>query len=231
MLLLALDTSSAVSAAVHDGTRLLAGRTVHDPRRHAELLAPAVQDVLAEAGVTRRDLTHVVAGTGPGPFTGLRVALVSARTLGLALGLPVHGVCSLDALARAAVRTGLGGAGGADLVVATDARRKEVYWARYAAVLDDGDVRRLEGPHVGRPADVPVDGAVCVGRGAGLYPEHLGGPPGPAHGPTATDPDAADLAALAAVRLARGVTLDAPEPLYLRRPDAVEPGAPKRVLR
>jgi tRNA threonylcarbamoyl adenosine modification protein YeaZ len=223
VLLLALDTSSAVSAAVHDGDRVLAERTVYDPRRHAELLVPTVEEVLGEAGVARQQLTAVVVGVGPGPFTGLRVALVTGRTLGLALGLPVHGICSLDALALQALRFLRKQDG--ELLVATDARRKEVYWARYAA--DDGAPVRLCGPEVSRPADVPTDGAVCVGRGAVLYPDLLGGPGADAP----LDPQAGALAELAAVRLASGARLEPPDPLYLRRPDAVVPAERKRVLR
>ena len=227
MLILALDTSAAVSAAVHDGAGVLAERSTYDPRRHAELLVPSVEAVITEAGVHRRDLTDLVVGTGPGPFTGLRVGLVTARTLALTLGLPVHGLCSLDALALQALRD-LGLAG--ELVVATDARRREVYWARYTSVDDGvgGDLpRRLAGPAVARPGDVPVGGAPCVGRGAVLYPEQLPGPGGSAP----QDPSAAALAELAAVRLAAGDVLDDPQPLYLRRPDAAEPAERKRVLR
>ncbi|WP_408606364.1 tRNA (adenosine(37)-N6)-threonylcarbamoyltransferase complex dimerization subunit type 1 TsaB, partial [Cellulomonas bogoriensis] len=97
---LVLDTSADITVTLVDGDgAVLADRCVAEPRRHAELLAPLVTEVLTEAGVDRRDLTAVVAGTGPAPFTGLRAGLVTARTLGLALGVPVHGVCSLDAIA------------------------------------------------------------------------------------------------------------------------------------
>lgn len=222
MLILAVDTSAAVSAAVHDGDRLLAERTTYDPRRHAELLAPSIEDVLREAGADRRDLTDIAVGTGPGPFTGLRVGLVTARALGLALDLPVHGICSLDALALQAFRDGVGGA---ELLVATDARRREVYWARYV-MGDDALPHRTSGPAVARPADVPVDGAVCVGRGSVLYAEHLPGPDASAP----LDPAASALAELAAVRLRVGEALDDPQPLYLRRPDAAQPAERKRVL-
>src|SRR6478609_6422664 len=96
--------------------------------KHAEQLAPLIERALAEAGIVRQDLTAIAAGIGPGPYTGLRVGLVTARTLGFVLDLPVYGVCSLDALAVEAVETG---AVDRDFVVATDARRKEVYLARY----------------------------------------------------------------------------------------------------
>lgn len=95
MLLLAFDTATpAVTAAVHDGTAVLAQTYQVDARRHGELLLPAIGRVLAEAGVDKRELTAIAVGVGPGPYTGLRVGLVTAAALGHALELPVHGVCS-----------------------------------------------------------------------------------------------------------------------------------------
>jgi tRNA threonylcarbamoyl adenosine modification protein YeaZ len=232
--LLALDTSSAaVTAAVHDGRAALAERSVLDARRHAELLAPTIAEVLAAAGITAADLTVVVTGVGPGPFTGLRVGVVTARVLGAVLGVPVHGICSLDALAEAAVAGVAAEAAaapdrlpGTEFLVATDARRKEVYWARYAVV--GGFATRVEGPNVAAAADVPRQGLPVVGRGAVLYPDALG----PASGPL--EPSAAALATIAVRALRPGAApagvLLSPEPLYLRRPDAVEPGGRKRVL-
>lgn len=220
MLLLGIDTSAAVSACVHDGERVLAHETAYDPRRHAELLAPMVTEVLARAGVDRSQLTGIAVGAGPGPFTGLRVGLVTARTLGLVLGVDVHGVCSLDALAAEALERDPGTLG-EGFVVATDARRREVYWARY-----DSGGARVDGPHVGPAADVARDGLPAVGRGAVAYREALPGPDGP------LDAGAGHVAALVARGLAGGpVELLAPEPLYLRRPDAAPPGARKPVLR
>jgi tRNA threonylcarbamoyladenosine biosynthesis protein TsaB len=222
---LALDTSGAVSVAVHDGTAVVAARHVHDPRRHAELLVPMVQEVLDESRIDRHDLAAVAVGTGPGPFTGLRVGLVTARTLSLALGVPVHGVPSLDALALQ-VAAGRVVPPGTDMVVATDARRREVYWGRYL-VLAGPDARRLSGPAVDRPAEVPVGGAPCFGRGAAVHPGVL---PGPAEAlrDDLLDASATAVATLAVRRLAAG--LPGPdEPLYLRRPDAVEPGPRRRA--
>ena len=226
VLLLAVDTSGpAVTAALHDGHRVVARAHHDEPRRHAERLAPAVAEVLAAAGRVPADLTAVIAGVGPGPFTGLRVGVVTARVLGAALGIPVHGICSLDALALAAP------AGLPAFLVATDARRREVHWARYRRDAA-GRAVRVDGPHVAAPADVPVAGLPVVGRGAALHPQWLGEPAG-----TVPDVDAADLATLAATALAPGAdatdvaVLLPPDPLYLRRPDAVEPGARKRVLR
>ncbi len=223
MLLLALDTATpAVTVALHDGTRVLAEATAHDARRHGELLGPGIAQVLAEAGADRRDLTDVVAGTGPGPFTGLRVGLVTGRTLALALGLRLHGVCSLDALAARAVLEGATGLGGG-FVVATDARRREVYWAAYEG-SDVAGLGRVSGPSVDRPDDVRLAGRPVVGRGAELYPHALG----PAHGPL--DPSGAAMAELVVAGLAAGRTFDELEPRYLRRPDVAEPVARKSAL-
>lgn len=214
MLLLALDTSgAAVTAALHDGTRVVAGRSTLDARRHAELLAPSIEAVLAEAGAAPRDLTAVAVGVGPGPFTGLRAGVVTARVLGFALGVEVHGVCSLDALALQVARAG---EGTGRFVVATDARRRELYWAVYA--VTGGVPSRVAGPSVTAPEEVPGDLAV-FGRGATLRPDLFTPPPG------ALDVDAGAVAELAVL----GVGLLAPEPLYLRRPDASPPGERKRV--
>ena len=211
-MLLAFDTATpAVTVALHDGERVVASQTVVDARRQGELLAPAITAVLDEAWVPRQDVTAIAVGVGPGPFTGLRVGLVTARTLGLVLDVPVYGVCTLDVLAVEAVDTG---AVTGPFVVATDARRKEVYWASY-----DETGARLDGPHVSRPGDVATDAPV-VGAGALLYPEAFPHAVGPEH------PDAGVLARV--VTDERAELLD-PEPLYLRRPDAAAPGKPKRV--
>lgn len=208
MLLLALDTATpAVTVALHDGTDVVASSAQVDARRHGELLLPAVDRLLAVAGLRLDAVTGIVVGVGPGPYTGLRVGLMTADTFGLALGVPVYGLCTLDGLAYASDLEG-------PFVVATDARRKEVYWARYA------DARtRLSGPAVDRPADIAdeVAGLPAVGAGALLYPDAF---------PNAHEPEhvsAAALAGLAVERLAAGEELPAPRPLYLRRPDAQVP--------
>jgi tRNA threonylcarbamoyl adenosine modification protein YeaZ len=205
--LLAMDTATpAITVALAEGDRVLAESTVLDPRRHGELLAPAIAQVLATAGVDRTALRTVAVGVGPGPFTGLRVGLVTARMLGAALGIPVVGVCTLDALGYASGQAGR-------YRVATDARRREVYWAAY-----DGLVR-VDGPHVGPAADVTGEGPV-VGAGALLYPDVLG--PG-------VEPEHPSAVALARWVAAGRPTLP-PDPLYLRRPDAAPPGPRKSVL-
>ncbi|MFF7413651.1 tRNA (adenosine(37)-N6)-threonylcarbamoyltransferase complex dimerization subunit type 1 TsaB [Streptomyces lydicus] len=216
MLLLALDTATpAVTVALHDGTGILAESRQVDARRHGELLLPAVDRVLAEAGRKLDEVSEIVVGVGPGPYTGLRVGLVTAATFGAVLDVPVHGLCTLDGLAYASGLT-------EPFVVATDARRKEVYWARYA------DARtRLTEPAVDRPADLAdqVAGVPAVGAGALLYDTVFTGVrrEGPEH------QSAAALAALAAEKLAAGEELLPPRPLYLRRPDAQVPANYKVV--
>lgn len=217
MLLLAFDTATpAVTVALHDGTRVLAEESAVDARRHGELLAASIQQVLAAAGAVPGDLTGIAVGVGPGPYTGLRAGLVTARVLGSALGVPVHGACTLDVIARAAASL-TGGTPGRDFVVATDARRKEIYWARYTAAG-----QRVSGPEVSAPGEA---GACCqvAGEGALLYPAELGPPIEPRY------PSAAWLAEMTAQRIMQGAPAAPAEPLYLRRPDARIPGPPKRV--
>jgi tRNA threonylcarbamoyl adenosine modification protein YeaZ len=214
MLLLALDTStSAITVALHDGTRVLAEATTLDARAHGERLAPGIREVLEAAGATPPEVTDIVCGLGPGPFTGLRVGIVTARVFALVTGATLRGVCSLDALAYAATATAAAQAEGA-LLVATDARRREVYHARYAVV--SGVALRLTEPAVARPADLPAQWRAqpTAGRGPLLYPELFARPCGP------LDVSGAALAELAVARLAAGDSLTATEPLYLRRPDA-----------
>jgi tRNA threonylcarbamoyl adenosine modification protein YeaZ len=206
--LLAFDTATPhVTVALHDGSRVVASYESEESMRHGEMLAPGIERVLEDAGVKAADLHEIAVGVGPGPFTGLRVGLVTARTLAFSLDIPVHGVCSLDVLAAAAVDAGL-----EDFVVATDARRKEVYLASYSRG------RRVSGPEVVKPGD--ATGLPTVGRGARLYPHTF---------PDARDPEHPSAAVLCDVVRRERFELLSPTPLYLRRPDASEPGKPKRV--
>jgi tRNA threonylcarbamoyl adenosine modification protein YeaZ len=198
--ILAIDTATpAVTAGVvrrnGDSIEVLAERVTVDPRAHAEQLTPNMVGALADARLTADDLDAVVVGCGPGPFTGLRVGMATAAAYGHALGLPVHGVCSLDAI-------GVDTAG--DTLVVTDARRREVYWARYQ------DGVRVDGPAVNAPADVPADVDAVAGS-----PDHaaLFGLPRV----SAVYPTAAGLVRTVTDWMAQPAPL---VPLYLRRPDA-----------
>lgn len=206
MLVLGLDTSTpAVSVALVDDQRgTLAECVIVDAKRHGELLAQGVRTVLVEAGLDPGELDAVAVGLGPGPFTGLRVGVVTAATLSDALGIPSYGICSLDALGSGA------------RIAMTDALRREVYWARY----DDAG-RCVDGPHVDKPGELleQLRGLPVVGDGAARYGELLAG---------------LDLRAdpryPSAVRIAELARTAGPlTPLYLRRPDAEQPGPPKKV--
>ena len=208
--------TAALAEVTADGVVVRARRVTVDARAHGELLAPAVGAVLREAGARPRDLAAVVAGLGPGPFTGLRVALVTAAALGDTLGIPTYGVCSLDGLGHRAIGRTL---------VATDARRREIYWAVYERGARQTD------PAVNRPAEVAelartLDVRAAVGEGALRYADVLDLPV--VGEPRYPVPEA--LAELAADRVRAGVPGEVLTPLYLRRPDAVEPGPRKAVL-
>lgn len=206
MLVLAVDTSTpSVTAGVvrfHGGAaESLAVRVVVDARLHAEVLTPSILECLTEAGLVPSDLGAVVVGVGPGPFTGLRVGMATAAAFGDALGLPVHGVCSLDAIAVQLSSE-------ADLLVVTDARRREVYSARYRHGV------RTAGPDVGSAALVEVGDSIAV---AGS-PSHVVLFDLPVREVVSPSPEGLVLAASDA--LSSGATPEALVPLYLRRPDA-----------
>ncbi len=209
-MLLALDTATARVAVALWDDGVVDNATSDVTMKHGEMLAPMISAALDRVGAVRQDVTAVVAGVGPGPYTGLRVGLVTARTLGLALEIPVYGVCTLDVVAAQAAASGPG----VPFTVTLDARRKELFWATY----DDSGVR-LDDPQVGFPTDVPADGPV-FGAGPVLYPDVFP----EVRRPTA--PDAGWLAHVVAEELAELVD---PEPIYLRRPDATVPGPAKKV--
>ncbi len=197
---LVIDTATpAVTAGivrVADVIEVLGLRVTVDPRAHAETLTPNVLGALADAELSMSDLGAVVVGCGPGPFTGLRVGMATAAAYGHALAIPVFGVCSLD---------GIGGETSGEALVVTDARRREVYWARYR------DGARIDGPAVAAPAEVPVgDTAMVAGspEHAALFGLPVSGPEYPS--PTGLVGAVADW----------GREPDALVPLYLRRPDA-----------
>ena len=207
-IVLGIDTATVVCVGLAVDGRIVGLGQVADRMAHVEQLTPLIRQVCREAGISATELTDVVVGLGPGPYTGLRVGIVTARVLAEIAGARLRGVCTLDVIAASYAAADAGG----EFVVVTDARRKEVYWARYAV-----DGTRLEGPSVSPADDVPR--LPTVGPGTLLYPDRLQ----VAAGPTALDP--ATLATVGPRLSDAGV-----EPLYLRRPDAAEPGRRKSVL-
>ncbi|WP_028926886.1 tRNA (adenosine(37)-N6)-threonylcarbamoyltransferase complex dimerization subunit type 1 TsaB [Pseudonocardia acaciae] len=237
MLVLALDTATDAvvvglltlpEAGEAGGPAVLAERAYPGARRHGEQLMPAVREVCAEAGRRLDELDAVVCGAGPGPFTGLRVGLVSAASMGDALDVPVYGVCSLDAVAAAAqvTVTDVTDVTAEPLLVVADARRRELYWAAY-----DEHGRRTEGPAVDTPA-------ALAEKVAGLGVRRVAGPVAAAHAdalgglpecPPAAAPTPYGLVTVAEAELRARATPAPLEPYYLRRPDAVPPGPRKRA--
>jgi tRNA threonylcarbamoyl adenosine modification protein YeaZ len=208
------------------GPKTLAEHTEVANNRHGELLAPLIDHVLLEAGAKPRDLGAIAVGLGPGPFTGLRVGIVTAKAMGDALGVATYGECSLDIMAS--------GAGGLafdhetdqehSFVVMSDARRKQVYWAGY-----DYYGNRVSDPDISEPrllAETLDPTAYLAGAGANLYREVFSG----FVVMTGHDfPSAAELGRNVADRLWREPPSDDLTPLYLRRPDAQPPGKLKAV--
>ena len=213
-MLLALDTSTPlVSVALHDGRGVVHRAVSEVPLQHGEQLAVMIAAALRERGADRTDLTGIAVGVGPGPFTGLRVGVVTARVLALALGVPSYGVASLDVLAVAAADALPATGGAAPFSATLDARRKELFWASY-----DASGQRAGELQVTRPDAVPA--GLVVGAGPVLYPDLF---------PRTAGPSAPDAGVLAEVVSDRRVPLVDAEPIYLRRPDAQVPGPPKAV--
>ena len=159
---------------------ILARFESEDTRSHAEVMAPFAHAALQEAGVRGEELEAILTGTGPGPFTGLRAGIVTARALGFAWSVPVYGMMSLTALAERAYQErvfaqggGADEAEGAELLVASDARRREVYSARYRVNAEGYSL--VDGPTVSPASEIlPGEGpSYAYGYGAGLYAETL----------------------------------------------------------
>ncbi|WP_279789315.1 tRNA (adenosine(37)-N6)-threonylcarbamoyltransferase complex dimerization subunit type 1 TsaB [Rothia sp. RSM407] len=253
MLVLALDSSATASVAlarVHGSEagasfEILARYESEDTRSHAEVMGPYVQAALQDAGVRGEELDVILTGTGPGPFTGLRAGIVTARTLGFAWSVPVYGMMSLTALAERAVSGAATGEAsavvgeenterafasadlveGAELLVLSDARRREVYSARYRVNAEGYNL--AGGPNVCPASEILPGGdpAYAYGYGAGLHPETLEG-----HGWAIIDsarqvhPHAEYLVA-AAARLGVKNLSDDTSAQYLRDSDAKIPAA------
>lgn len=242
MLILGCDTSSIASGAllrVPDGpagpvppeaVEVLGSFRTCDTRSHAEVMAPGLRDLLDQAGVRGEDLDLVLTGIGPGPFTGLRAGIMTARALAWVWQIPLRGVVSLDAVAQQALADAAA-AGHEHFRVATDARRREVYAADYRLHQQDGvlQAQRCAGPVVGPATEVAtrLGGAELpvAGRGAALYPEALPGLPG--HEQDQPEATALVLAALAS---AQHSTTETTSPLYLRESDAKVPAARKKAV-
>ena len=205
MNVLAIDTSVGVSVAILRSNGELTQSQAVDHGMQGELTAELISQVVAESGLAIAEITDVAVGVGPGPFTGLRVGLVTAAVFAHARGIPIHGICSLDAIAFDYAKP---------CVVVTDARRKELYWARYEG-------KRIDEPQVSKPEDLLAQfpDAEFVGPGAQLYPDVISG--------KVLELKAGSLAKLFASGTAQLVDVS---PMYLRKPDAVEPTNRKSVL-
>ena len=236
---------------------ILARYESEDTRSHAEVMGPYAQAALQDAGVRGEDLDAILTGTGPGPFTGLRAGIVTARALGFAWSVPVYGMMSLTALAERAVSGAVAGEAGGDtardtpgdtageenverafasaegaelvedaeLLVLSDARRREVYSARYRVNAEGYSL--VDGPNVCPASEILPGGApsYAYGYGAGLYSETL-----EEHGWTIVDsarqvhPHAEYLVA-AAARLGVENLSEDTSAQYLRDSDAKVPAA------
>lgn len=218
MRVLAIDTATTalVTGVFDTESGQITQRILADARAHNERLMPTILEVMSEAGLELGALDAIVAGMGPGPFTGLRVGMATAQALADALSIPLHGVCTHDAIAHAA----LVGADAANereaadaALVATDARRKEIYWATYRAG------QRIAGPDVSKPGELAVQDIAQViipEKLADQLPEELATLPRSEGAPTAEG-------LVAVARLDANPELETFVPMYLRRPDAVPP--------
>lgn len=207
-IMLAIDTSAGTSVALFRDGVLAADLNVTDNMKHAETVGAAIAQVLAQAGVAGRDVTDVVVGRGPAPFTGLRVGIAAGVMFAEGSGAKLSGLVSLDAIALRALKQ-RPASETRPLLVTTDARRSEVYWALYSGLDDKGVAVRVEGPHVLKPAALSE---VLADRGLEVETTEL----------TITGASVGELAL--ALSAAHELETDI-SALYLRAPDAVEPKA------
>jgi tRNA threonylcarbamoyl adenosine modification protein YeaZ len=207
-LILAIDTSFGTSVALIENGQLRAEHNVADTMKHAELIGSAIEDVLAQAFVQPSQLTGVVAGRGPAPFTGLRVGIAAATMFATGVGIKLYGAVSLDAIALAALKSSPA-TPEKPLLVTADARRKEVYWALYSGVTEHGVPIRVDGPGVMKPDELDD---YLVNRN--VHPQK-----------TSEPITAANLGLLVEAQLAEGTETTDVTALYLRAADAVEPKA------
>lgn len=149
--MLVIDTSAGTSVALFRNGKLVAEQNVIDNMKHAETIGSAIAAVLSEAGVAGSSVIEVVVGRGPAPFTGLRVGIAAATMFAEGSGAQLSGVVSLDAIALTALKNQQASES-QPLLVTTDARRSEVYWALYSGLSANGVPVRIEGPQVLKPA-------------------------------------------------------------------------------
>lgn len=210
---LAIDTAVGTSIGLARDGEPCACHSDQASGGHVESLQPAIDALLAQAGITLRELDLIAVSTGPGPFTGMRIGIATARTLGMVANIEVRGFGSLDALALGWFSGPQPPAGA--VVVCTDARRKELYWAVY-----DAQGQRIDRPNVTSPDELPQ--LPLGGPGAELYPDVLAERAVPG-APVTVD------TALVAARLAQ-LPDTGLEPQYLRKPDAIVPKTRKSAL-
>lgn len=202
-MLLAIDTSLGTSVAVVDlEAGVIAEHSSDDTRRHAEIVGELIAACLADSGVAVNDLSGVVAGMGPGPFTGLRVGIAAARAFAFGAGTIVVPIVSHDAVA-------FGEQG--SFVVATDARRGELYWSAYGGPDATALPTRTHGPALVKAGE--LESVVPAGHRV----------------IRATAVSAGSLGMLAETLYANQRPFAADEPLYLRSPDVTLSAGPKRV--
>lgn len=221
-MILGIDTSLGTSVGIVDADgRVRADVASSDPRGHAEVIGDLLLQAFADAGVGPDAITHVAAGMGPGPFTGLRVGIAAARAFALGRGIPVIAVPSHDAAALAVVGTDADDIDAAAFAVVTDARRREEAFSVYLRGRSGRPVR-YDGPSL-KPAgdDVAIEEVDLRAEGIDAPPQRI----------DVTVISGSSIARVAADRLACGrADLDPhAEPLYLRAPDVTMPGARKRV--
>lgn len=205
-MLLAIDTSAGTSVACSwsDG---IAEANSSNSMSHAEVIGDLISQVIADSGQSVGSATGVVAGVGPGPFTGLRVGLAAASAFAVGRNIPLLPVVSHDAVAFEYAADAISA-----FIVVTDARRKELYWSIYTGLDANGLPERVAGPGLAKPEDVPNQW-----EGQGLMRFDV------------TEVSAGALAEIAQRKLAADIPFEPFEPLYLRSPDVTMPTAPKRV--
>lgn len=214
MRILALETSTRrATVALLDGERLVASRAHEDPRNHAERIIPLIDETIREAAWAKRSLDVIACGLGPGSFTGVRIALATAKGIALALGRPLVGVGSLRAMAAGITEE-------RDVMALVDAKKGEVFVAGY-----DPTGREILAPsHVSRASlpEIAARHLASSGLIVGEVAAEFDLPPGALRRSPSTDlPCAAFVGRLAHARAQRGDfdALDALEPLYVRPPD------------